>query len=297
MCSDHFHPWSERQAQSGFAWTWLGAALATTHLDFGLVCAPGQRYHPAVVAQAGATLAEMFPGRVWMAVGSGEALNECITGAPWPDKATRNARLGACVEVIRRLWAGNTVTRHDLIHVADASVYSRPQQPPLILAAALTPDTARWAGTWADGLITANGADRDRVRQTLGAFRTTAGPQAPAFLQVPIAFGDTDAASLAEAHMQWRHCVLPTHLLSDLATPAAFDRATEHASAEHVAHHVRVSSDIDRQIEWLHEDFRMGFDRVYLHNVVRDHARFFAACEARALPELFTDSVTSAGGT
>jgi coenzyme F420-dependent glucose-6-phosphate dehydrogenase len=87
MCSDHFHPWSERQGQSGFAWAWLGAALEATSLSFGLVNAPGQRYHPAIIAQAAATLADMFPGRFWIAVGSGQALNEHITGERWPSKA------------------------------------------------------------------------------------------------------------------------------------------------------------------------------------------------------------------
>jgi coenzyme F420-dependent glucose-6-phosphate dehydrogenase len=86
MCSDHFHPWLEDQGHSGFSWSWLGAAMQATTLSFGTVCAPGQRYHPAVVAQAAATLAEMFPGRFWLSVGSGEALNESITGEPWPPK-------------------------------------------------------------------------------------------------------------------------------------------------------------------------------------------------------------------
>src|SRR4051812_45468452 len=91
MCSDHFHPWSERQGHSGFAWSWLGAALlAAPSLSFGTVCAPGQRYHPAVIAQAAATLAEMFPDRFWLALGSGEALNEAITGTGWPAKMVRH---------------------------------------------------------------------------------------------------------------------------------------------------------------------------------------------------------------
>ena len=93
MSSDHFSPWSERQGESGFAWSWLGAAMGATTLPFGVVNAPGQRYHPAIVAQAAATLCEMFPGRLWVALGTGEASNEHITGDPWPDKATRNARL------------------------------------------------------------------------------------------------------------------------------------------------------------------------------------------------------------
>src|ERR671912_30728 len=93
MSSDHFAPWSDAQGQSGFAWSWLGAALATTSLPFGVVNAPGQRYHPAIVAQASATLAVMFPDRFWIAVGSGQLLNEHITGDRWPAKPERNERL------------------------------------------------------------------------------------------------------------------------------------------------------------------------------------------------------------
>ena len=110
LSSDHFSPWSERQGESGFAWSWLGAALQATALPFGVVNAPGQRYHPAIVAQAAATLAEMFPGRLWVALGTGEASNEHITGEPWPRKAVRNARLRECVDVIRALFAGEEVT-------------------------------------------------------------------------------------------------------------------------------------------------------------------------------------------
>jgi alkanesulfonate monooxygenase SsuD/methylene tetrahydromethanopterin reductase-like flavin-dependent oxidoreductase (luciferase family) len=92
--SDHFSPWSERQGESGFAWAWLGAAMQSTTLPFGVVTAPGQRYHPAIVAQAAATLAELFPGRLSVALGTGEYSNEHITGAPWPDKRERGFRPG-----------------------------------------------------------------------------------------------------------------------------------------------------------------------------------------------------------
>lgn len=112
MCSDHFSPWSARQGQSAFAWSWLGAALQATDLPFGVVTAPGQRYHPAVSAQAIATLAAMYPGRFWAALGTGEASNEHITGDRWPRKDMRAARLRECVEVIRALLAGEEVS-HD----------------------------------------------------------------------------------------------------------------------------------------------------------------------------------------
>ena len=124
MCSDHFAPWSRAQGHSGFAWSWLGAALQATGLPFGCVNAPGQRYHPAIVAQAAATLAEMFPGRFWVALGSGEALNEHITGARWPAKQARNDRLLECVEVIRALFAGETVSHRGLVTVDRAKLWS-----------------------------------------------------------------------------------------------------------------------------------------------------------------------------
>src|SRR4051794_41798234 len=106
MCSAHFAPWTPAQGHSGFAWSWLGAALATTSLPFGAVNAPGQRYHPAIVAQAVATLGAMFPGRFWVALGSGGAMNEHITGDPWPGKGVRKARLRECVGGSRAPLAG-----------------------------------------------------------------------------------------------------------------------------------------------------------------------------------------------
>src|ERR687898_902002 len=101
--SDHLQPWNSQQGESGFAWAWLGAAMQATALPFSVVCAPGQRYHPVLIAQAAATLAEMFPGRFRLALGSGEALNERVTGEPWPPKAERHARLVECVQIIRAL--------------------------------------------------------------------------------------------------------------------------------------------------------------------------------------------------
>ena len=110
MSSDHFSPWSERQGESGFAWSFLGAALAQSTLPFGVVNAPGQRYHPAIIAQAAATLCEMFPDRLWIALGTGEASNEHITGGGWPAKDERTARLRECVDVMRALFAGEEVS-------------------------------------------------------------------------------------------------------------------------------------------------------------------------------------------
>lgn len=285
MCSDHFHPWSERQGHSGFAWTWLGAAMAATPMSFGTVCAPGQRYHPAIVAQAAATLAEMFPDRFWLAVGSGEALNEKITGTGWPSKDERNARLRASVDAMRALWSGETVTmKRDGVILERATLYVRPRRTPLIAAAALSPETARWAAPWCDALITVS-ADRDAMRAIVDAFREAGGESKPTFLQVALSFAPTDAEATAAAHDQWRQSVLTREQLSDLASPEEFDRAAAHATPADVASRLRISSDIDRHAAWLQEDAAMGFDRIYLHQVARAHqARFIDACGERLLP-------------
>jgi coenzyme F420-dependent glucose-6-phosphate dehydrogenase len=287
MCSDHFHPWSERQGHSGFAWSWLGAALAATPMSFGTVCAPGQRYHPAVIAQAAATLAEMFPDRFWIAVGSGEALNERITGTGWPSRGVRNARLEAAVDAMRALWSGETVTvRRDGVEIERARLYVRPPRPPIVVAAALSAETARWSARWADALITVN-APRDTMRAILDAFRDGGGASKPVFLQAALSFAPTDAEALQAAHDQWRQAALDHDQISDLATPGDFDRATAHVTPGDIAGSLRISSDIERHAGWLQQDAGMGFDRIFLHNVARAHEeRFIAACGERLLPAL-----------
>src|SRR3954469_11784021 len=124
MSSDHFKPWASAQGQSGFAWAWLGAAPEATSLPFGVISAPGYRYHPAILAQGAATLSEMYPGRFWLALGSGQRLNEDVAGLPWPDKAERNARLSECASIIRALLGGETVTHRGRVTVLDAKLYS-----------------------------------------------------------------------------------------------------------------------------------------------------------------------------
>ncbi|MBA3303951.1 MAG: TIGR03557 family F420-dependent LLM class oxidoreductase, partial [Acidimicrobiia bacterium] len=202
MSSDHFSPWSERQGHSAFAWSWLGAALATTSLPFGVVNAPGQRYHPAVIAQAMATLAAMFPGRFWAALGTGEASNEHITGAGWPPKDERNARLRECVDVIRALHRGEEVTHDGLVTVDRARVWTLPADPPPLIGAAVSVETAGWVAGWADGLITVN-QPHDKLRAMLDAYRS-AGGRGKAHLQVHLSWAGSDDEALAIAHDEWR---------------------------------------------------------------------------------------------
>lgn len=283
MCSDHFHPWTAEQGQSGFAWSWLGAALQATSLSFGTVNAPGYRYHPAIIAQAAATLAEMFPERFWIAVGSGEWLNEHITGERWPPKSERNERLRECVEVMRALWAGETVTHHGLVTVEDARLFSRPAKPPLLVGAALTPETAEWLGGWADALVT-TGQERASLERIVAAFRRGGGEGKPLFLQVQLSYAGTEDQAWREAHGQWRSLMAGSAVLANLRNPAEFQEVGRFVRREDLEGHVRVSTDLARHVAWLQEDVALGFERIYLHNVSREQARFIDDFGSRVLP-------------
>ncbi|TVQ08422.1 MAG: LLM class flavin-dependent oxidoreductase [Leptolyngbya sp. DLM2.Bin27] len=282
-CSDHFHPWSERQGQSGFAWAWLGAAMQATTLPFGVVCAPGQRYHPAIIAQAAATLGEMFPDRFWVALGSGQAMNEAITGKPWPAKAERNARLKECVDVMRALWAGDTVTHHGLVCVEEAKLYTRPAKPPQIMGAAITPQTAEWVGGWADGLITIS-HPYDQLRQVVEAFRRGGGEHKPMYLKAQISYAPTEEAALQGAYDQWRTNIFASSVLSELKHPHQFDAAATFVKSPDLYEHIRISSAPQQHIDWLKKDIDLGFETISLHNVNRDQQPFIDLFGEKILP-------------
>jgi probable non-F420 flavinoid oxidoreductase len=283
--SDHFSPWSERQGESGFAWAWLGAAMHATTLPFGVVTAPGQRYHPAIVAQAAATLAELFPGRLSVALGTGEYSNEHITGGPWPDKKVRNARLRECVDVIRALFAGEVVDHDGLVTVDRAKLWTLPAEPPPLLATAVSVETAGWAGEWADGLITIN-QPHERLRRLLDAFRAGGGDGRPVALQVHLSWSPDEAEALAIAHDQWRTNVFSPPLCWDLATVEQFDEAARHVRPEDMDGAVLIAADLDRHAEALHEWAALGFDAIYLHHVGREQRRFIEAFGEHVLPRL-----------
>lgn len=285
MCSDHLAPWSERQGHSGHAWTWLGAALATTSLPFGVVTAPGQRYHPVMTAQAIATLGELFPGRFWAALGSGEALNEHVTGDRWPDKATRDARLLECVTVMRALLAGEEVTHDGLVRVDRARLWSLPAQVPLLLGAAVSARTAAAVGTWADGLITIN-QPIEKLAAVLDAFREAGGEGKPAHVQVHLCWDEDGERALAVAHDQWRSNVFSSELAWNLELPAQFDAAATYVRPEDVQSSVLVSSDLGQITAALQAIVGLGVDGLALHHVGQEQRRFIDAFGAKVLPEL-----------
>ena len=285
MSSDHFSPWSERQGESGFAWSFLGAALEATSLPFGVVNAPGQRYHPAIVAQAAASLCQMFPGRLWVALGTGEASNEHITGERWPSKAERNARLRECVDVIRALFAGEVVDHRGRVVVDRARLWTLPPEPPPLIGPAVSIETAGWVGEWADGLVTVN-QPPDKLERMIAAFRERGGEGKRLAVQVHLSWAPDEDSALEIAFDQWRTNVFAPPLCWDLHTVEQFDIAAEHVSPEAVRDTVLVSADPGRHVEVLRELAALGFDEIYLHHVGREQERFIDAFGEHVLPEL-----------
>jgi probable non-F420 flavinoid oxidoreductase len=284
MCSDHLTPWNPRQGESGFAWSWLGAAMATTSLPFGAVNAPGQRYHPVIVAQAIATLGAMFPGRFWVALGSGEAMNEHVTGDTWPRKEVRDARLRECVAIIRALLDGEEVSHEGLVTVDRAKVYTLPEQQPALIAPAVSVATARNGAEWADGLVTIN-QPHDKLREMVAAYRD-AGGRGKLALQVHVSWDPDPDRALRIAHDQWRSNVFPPPLCWDLDSPEAFEQASAYVTPQDVTDAVRVSADLGQHAAWIQEYVDLGFEEIYLHHVGVEQRGFLDAFGAHVLPQL-----------
>ncbi|WP_207454843.1 TIGR03885 family FMN-dependent LLM class oxidoreductase [Desertivibrio insolitus] len=284
MCSDHLVPWSERQGQSGFAWSWLGAALASTSLSFGCVNAPGQRYHPVIIAQAVATLEQMFPGRYWVALGSGEALNEHITGDKWPRKEVRNQRLLECVEIMRALLAGEEVSHDGLVTVDRARVWTRPETPPPFLATAVSEQTARWAASWADGLATIY-KPKEELQKMIEAYRG-AGGRGPIAVQVHVSWAPTDEEALDIAHDQWGTNIFGQPFNWDVDDVRIFDQAAAKAPKDAVREAALISSDPAQHVAWLREVADLPIDEIYVHHVGQQQDAFLDTYGTHVLPQL-----------
>ncbi len=283
--SDHFYPWSKRQGQSGYSFAWLGASMAQTALPYGVVCTPGYRNHPAIVAQAAATLAQMFPNRFWMALGSGEALNERITGEKFPIKSERNERLWECADVIKRLLQGETVTHFGRITLEEVKLYTLPPQPPLLVGAAVTKETAAWMGSWADAMITVH-RKHDELKEVVDAFRNNGGKGKPVFLKVQLSYAKTDEEALQGAWDQWRTNIFHSTALAEMWQVEQFDKVAEYVQPAELKDMVRISADPERHIEWLKEDMKLGFERIILHNVNREQELFIQDFGEKVLPRV-----------
>jgi coenzyme F420-dependent glucose-6-phosphate dehydrogenase len=283
--SDHFHPWNRQQGQCGFSFAWLGAAMQQSKLPFGMVCAPGQRYHPAVVAQAIATLSEMFPGRFHVSLASGEALNESITGDKWPPYEERKLRLRECVDIIRHLLSGEKVSHAGRVRVENARLYTLPAIQPQLFGAALSPESAHWVGAWADGLVTVC-QNPGQLKQVVDAFKAGGGEGKPVHAKIDLSYALDEEEALRGAHEQWRTNIFGRDIITDTAQVEQFEAIAEYVRPEDMRRSVLVSADLQVFVQRIREVAALGVEAVILHNVNRGQERFIEDFGREVLPHV-----------
>lgn len=281
--SDHFHPWTSTQGHSPFVWSTVAAIAASTeriHIGTGVTC-PLIRIHPAIVAQAAAASAELSGGRFFLGVGTGEALNEDITGERWPAIEVRQEMLIEAVDVIRRLWRGDTVDhwgRH--YTVENAHLFSAPEVAPQIVWAASGESSARDAGRHGDGLWSTS-PDADVV----DAYRS-AGGDGEVVGQLTVCF-DTDRDRAVDTALKhWPNAGIPGQLSQDLPTFTHFEQVAELVTREVIADTIVCGDDVDAVVKAVAEYRDAGFTSVHFHQVGPDQEgflRWWAGELARAL--------------
>ena len=283
LISDHFHPWIERHPHSPFVWGVLGAiAQATDKLVVGTgVTCPTFRTHPAIIAHAAATAADLMPGRFFLGLGTGENLNEHILGQAWPEWDVRAEMLEEAVGIIRDLWRGD-VTSHRGRHyrVQNAKVYTLPSELPPIHLAAGGKRMAEVAGRIADGLIAT--APDEKV---LKAFER-AGGDGPRFGQVTLCWAPSVREARKTAHTWWPTAALHGEVSQELPNPAQFTDLVQSVTEDQVAEVIGCGPDPDMHLEKIQAYIDAGFDHVYLHQVGPDQDGFFDFARTELLPRL-----------
>ena len=284
LSSDHFHPWSNKQGESGFAWSWLGAAMQATTLEYGIVNAPGQRYHPAIIAQAVATLDQMFPGRFFLCSGSGQLLNENITGEKWPAKRDRNKRLQESVEVMRRLWQEDAYLNHEGTFTLErAKLFTKPTQIPTVYGAAITEKTAAWLSSWADGMITIS-RPLEKLEKMVQAFKGADEKHKKMALKVQISYDKDPEKALEGAWEQWKNNIFPSKLIADIDSPEKFDALGRNTRKEDLEKHVIIASDAETFIKKIKDFEKLGFEKIIIHNVNKEQEAYIDFFGKEVLP-------------
>jgi len=292
MASDHFHPWTPSQGQSAFVWSWMGALGATTNLRFGTgVTPPGYRYHPAILAQAATTLEAMFPGRFYLGLGAGEALNEHIVGNYWPEPVTRLEILTESIEMIQKLFTGK-VTKYQGKHVRleSAKLYTLPPQPPPIYVATSGPVNAERTGATCDGIITVGAAD-EKIKMLLDRFAKGARgagknpDQMARILQLHVSWASSQDAAVEQAVKEWPNGGM-NFPKQDIRNPEDFAAMANLVRAENFKGRVLMSADLDEHRDHIQHFIDLGFNEIYIHNTGRNQEEFIAAYSRAVLPQL-----------
>src|SRR5690625_1572372 len=296
MAADHYQPWVPAQGQAAFVWNVLTAVAERTSGDIGPgATAPTFRHHPAVVAQASATLAAMYPGRHWLGLGSGEALNEHVVGQYWPEAPERIERMFEAVELISKLFSSSLAgkdTRHSgrYYRLESTRLWTMPPSAPPIYVATGGPVTARRAGKHADGLITV-GAPVEKVAGLLDRFAAgarEAGKDAttlPKIIQLHLSWAPTEEEAVTNAVEQWPNGAM-RFPKADIRSPFDFAAMARLVRPEDFAGRMVISADPDVHRAAIQRYADLGFDRIYLHNVGRNQRDWVEVFGRDVLPKV-----------
>jgi G6PDH family F420-dependent oxidoreductase len=270
MAADHFQPWTPAQGQASAVWSVLGALGQVTTKDLGTgVTTPGYRAHPSTTAQASATLAAMYPGRHWLGVGSGEALNEHVVGQYWPEAAERINRMFEAIEIISKLFTGKEVKHEGKYYRLESTrLWTMPATAPEILVATSGPLTAKRAGRTVDGLIT-EGAPLDKLESLIQKFEEGGGKGKTKVLRLHLSWAETDEAAMANALAEWPNGGMRFGK-SDIRSPFELEQMARSVRAEDFEGRMLISADPDKHRAHIQQFLDLGFDRIYLHNAGRN---------------------------
>jgi len=292
--SDHFQPWRHNDGHAPAAMPWLAAmGQASSKAVLGTsVLTPTLRYHPSIVAHSFATLASLSPGRIFLGIGSGEAMNETpATGQEFPGRKERRLRLAEAIELIRKLWDEERVDfKGDYYEVSRATIYDRPDEQVPIFVAASGPLAAKLAGRVGDGFICTSGKDPELYRTLLdnlteGAKQVHRDPaQIRRMIEVKVSY-DRDPEHALDACKWWAALALSPEQKEGIEDPIEMERVAD-ANAHNAHTRFIVSSDPEEVVEKIGAYLDMGFDDLVLHAPGGDQARFLEQFSEDVAPAL-----------
>jgi coenzyme F420-dependent glucose-6-phosphate dehydrogenase len=284
LISDHFHPWIDAQGSSPFVWAVLGAVAAATkriRVGTGVTC-PTMRIHPAIIAQASATVACMMPGRFFLGVGSGESLNEHVTGQAWPPPDMRQDMLEEAIGVLRELHEGGEKSHYGkFFQVHDARIYNLPEEPLPIYLAAGGEQAAKLAGRIGDGLICSAPS-----AESVKAFDSAGGQGKPRVGQLTVCWAASEEEGVRTAHKIWPNAGLEGQFKNELPRPAHIEQASKAVTPDMIKKEIVCGPDPQRHLDGIAEFVKAGFDQVYVHQVGPDQEGFMRFYEREVLPEV-----------
>lgn len=292
--SDHFAPWSE-DGQAAFTWTWLGAVAAKTRtieLGTGLTC-PILRYHPSIVAQAAATLEYMAPGRVYLALGTGEALNEYAAIGMWPSYTERRRRLAEAIELIRLLWTGEDVTfQGEYYTTRKARLWTRSDRPIPLYISSLVPESAAFAGKHGDGMMTVGGQQPEVYREMLGRFDEGAREAGkdpttmPKLLELNVAYTDDEQAAISSMKQYWAGTFIPALFDRKIYTPRESAKNGEVVGPDVIKQKMCLAPNPEDHVRYARQHIDLGFTHLYFHCAGPDQSKFLEDYGRDVLPAI-----------